>query len=68
MSQNTIFLLQSVGCMLQLINTGMAALHPNPVFALIFSSVVAGFQLYLQQIGNESQPPSTPPPPKTEAK
>lgn len=54
-----LLLLQSVGIMLQMVNAQLATVVKSPVVTLLFGSVVAGFQFYVQHAGN-NLPTATP--------
>lgn len=58
MSQNLILLLQSLLITLTMINMSIAVLAPrSPAIHIVFGAVVAGFQFFVQRIGNQSIPP-----------
>jgi len=58
MSKTTwLLVLQGLGVTLQLINAQFAVITKNAAAALIFSSVLAGYQVILQRAGNNATPP-----------
>ena len=51
MKANTIYILQSIGFFLQMINVGLAGEIHSVVWSVILSAFVGSFQLYLQHAG-----------------
>lgn len=56
MKPTTILALQSLGIAMQIINTGIATTHANPVLVLVIGACVGGFQFFLQRVGNQADP------------
>jgi hypothetical protein len=58
MKQNTVWVLQSIGIGLSVVNAGVATVTHNALIALLVGAVAAGFSAYAQHLGNQSVPPS----------
>ena len=58
MTPTTILFLQSMLITLQIINAGLATITGLPVAVpLVAAAVVGGFQFFVQNVGNLTQPP-----------
>lgn len=59
-SSNSLMTLQAFLTSLQMINAGLATVHPNAWVVLIVGAAVGGLQLYVQLAGNRQVPPPPP--------
>jgi hypothetical protein len=60
MSANQVYLLQAVLFFLQFINAGIGTVTHSALITLFVSGFVGAFQLYVNKIGVEIQPPNKP--------
>lgn len=58
-SESAIYLMQSVGITLQMVNAGLGTVTHNAAAALIIGAVIGGYQFYVQRVGNASVPQDT---------
>jgi hypothetical protein len=52
---NAIWIMQSVGIALQIVNAGIATATHSAVWALVAAALVGGYQSYAQHLGNQNQ-------------
>lgn len=57
MSQTTIIAFQAVLIFLQFVNTGVATVIKDPVISLLIGGALAGFQYFVNHLGNHSLSP-----------
>lgn len=56
-SQNTIWLMQSIGYFLQVVNAGLSGVTHDPTVTLLVSAGIGAYQMYVQHLGNQSVSP-----------
>jgi len=58
-TQNTIWLMQSIGLSLSLVNAGLSGIMHSAMATLLIQAAIAGYLAYVQHLGNQSVSAST---------